>query len=76
MNAPQSLSDALDWSRFDEIAVLAVRAASYWRSIALAAERGELLTVEVHCRKVAAVTREAFSTVKALGSSRSEARAA
>jgi hypothetical protein len=54
------------------IAELAYRAASYWHSIALAAERGERLTVEVHCRQVAAVTREAFATVKALGSETSE----
>jgi hypothetical protein len=41
--------------------------ASYWRSIAEAALRGEQLTLEVHCRQVAAVTRETFATVKALG---------
>jgi hypothetical protein len=54
------------------IAELAYRAASYWHSIALAAERGERLTVEVHCRQVAAVTREAFATVKTLGSETSK----
>jgi hypothetical protein len=59
-----SLADALDCNRFDQIAELAERAASYWHSVALAADRGERLTVTVHCKQVAAVTREAFATVK------------
>ena len=32
-----------------------------------AADRGDTLTVVVHCRQVAAVTREAFALVKTLG---------
>jgi hypothetical protein len=68
MTALQTLAVALDADRFDAVADLAERAASYWYSIALAADRGERLTVEVHCRQVAAVTREAFAMVKALGS--------
>jgi hypothetical protein len=63
---------ALDYSRFDQIAELAERAASYWRSVALAAARAERLTIEVHCRQVAAVTREAFAIVKSLGSEAAE----
>jgi hypothetical protein len=66
--SPQTLTAALDRIRFDEIAELAERAASYWQSIALAADRGERLTVETHCRQVAVVTRETFSIVKSLGS--------
>jgi hypothetical protein len=58
---------ALDFARLEAIAELADLAASYWRSIAEAALRGEQLTLEVHCRQVAAVTRETFATVKALG---------
>jgi hypothetical protein len=58
----------LDAVRLDEIARLAELAASYWRSIALAADRGNRLTVVTHCRQVAAVTREAFAIVKTLGS--------
>jgi hypothetical protein len=53
--------------RYDAIVELADLAASYWRSVAEAAFRGEQLTIEVHCRQIAAVTREAFSTVKAIG---------
>jgi hypothetical protein len=64
MSAPQIA--ALDLARFEAIAELADLAASYWRSIAEAALRGEQLTLEVHCRQVAAVTRETFATVKAL----------
>jgi hypothetical protein len=70
--ASPSVAGALDYVRFDEIANLAERAASYWQSIALAANRGERLTVETHCRQVAAVTREAFSIVKSLGSEEAE----
>jgi hypothetical protein len=65
MRAPQIA--ALDFVRFEAIAELADLAASYWRSIAEAALRGEHLTMEVHCRQVAAVTRETFATVKNLG---------
>jgi hypothetical protein len=67
---------ACDDLRFAEIIGLAERAASYWHSIALAAERGERLTIEVHCRQAAAVTREAFTIVKTLGAEPDEAQAA
>ena len=46
---------------------LADRAASYWRSIAEAAERGECLTLVRHCRQAGAVTCEAFELVKTIG---------
>jgi hypothetical protein len=42
-------------------------ASSHWRSIQEAALREERLTVETHCRQVAAVTREAFGVGKTLG---------
>jgi hypothetical protein len=61
------LVDALDFNRFDEIARLAAFAASYLHSIALAADRGDVLTARVHCHQVASVTREAFALVKTLG---------
>jgi hypothetical protein len=67
--APPAVDAALDSARLEELARLAELAASYWRSIALAAERGEVLTATVHCRQVAGVTREAFSIVKAFGRS-------
>ena len=49
------------------LARLAGLAGSYWQSTALAAERGDTLTVVVHCKQIAAVTREAFALVKSLG---------
>jgi len=55
-----SPADALDYGRLNTIAELADLAASYWYSVALAATRGERLTIETHCRQIAAVTREAF----------------
>lgn len=66
--SPQTLTAALDYGRFDAIAELADLAASYWISVREAAARSERLTLETHCRQVAAVTREAFATVKTLGS--------
>ena len=63
----QTLAGALDLGRFDEIGRLAELAASYWHSMALAADRGDALTVFVHCRQVAAVSRETFAIVKTLG---------
>ena len=65
--ASPSVSDALDYARLNAVAELADLAASYWISVREAADRGERLTIEVHCRQVAAVTREAFATVKTLG---------
>ena len=55
---------ALDALRLDEIARLADLASSYWRSISLAADRGNKLTVVTHCRQVAAITREAFAALE------------
>jgi hypothetical protein len=70
--ASPSLVNALDCIRLEEIAELAERAASYWISIREAAERGERLTVETHCRQVRLVTLAAFETVKSLGSEAAE----
>ena len=67
MSAPHTVASALDSGRLEAIADLANLAASYWRSIEEAALRGERLTIEVHCRQVSAVTREAFSVAKTLG---------
>lgn len=64
----RTMAEALDFARFEAIEQYADLAASYWRSVAEAASRGEGLTVEVHCKQIAAVTRAAFSTVKELGS--------
>ena len=66
--AAAALQAALDFARFDAIEEMADLAASLWRSIAEAAARGDRRTLEVHCKQVAAVTREAFSTVKTLAS--------
>jgi hypothetical protein len=63
------IEDALDYVRFGEIARLAELASSYWRSVMLAADRGDTLTVATHCQQVAAISREAFALVGALGSS-------
>jgi hypothetical protein len=67
-SSARPVADAVDVARFDAIAEFAELAVSYWTSIALAADRREGMSIELHCRQVAAVTREAFATVKALGS--------
>ena len=64
-----TLADALDVARLDELARLAELAASYWRSVALAADRGDVHTLVLHCHQLAAVTREAFALARTLGSS-------
>jgi hypothetical protein len=61
------IEDALDFIRLDEISRLAALVSSYWRSVDLAADRGDTLTVIKHCRQIAAVTRAAFELVKSLG---------
>jgi hypothetical protein len=67
--ASPRIEDALDYVRFDEIARIAWLAANYWHSVELAADRGDPLTIAVHCKQVIAVTREACALVGALGSS-------
>jgi hypothetical protein len=66
---PARIEDALDFVRLDEIGRLADLASSYWRSIMLAADRGDTLTVVTHCKQVTTVTRETLTLVGALGSS-------
>ena len=61
-------TSGLDTVRLDELARLAALAASYWRSIELAADRGDTLTVGVHCKQVARVTREVLTLISTLGS--------
>jgi hypothetical protein len=58
---PPMIDDDLDALRFDEIGRLAALAASYFHSIELAADRGDELTVAVHLKQAARVTREAFA---------------
>jgi hypothetical protein len=67
--ASARFEDALDYVRFDEIARLAGLAASYWHSVELAADRGDPLTIAVHCKQLIAVTREACALVNTLGTS-------
>jgi hypothetical protein len=67
-----TFADALDVARFDELARLAELAASYWHSVALAADRGDVHTLILHCHQLAAVTKEAFALARALGSAEAE----
>ena len=62
--------------RREAVVEMADLAASYWRSAAEAAYRDDQLTLEVHCRQLAILTREAFATVKTLGRAKPDARAA
>ena len=65
---PGQIDVALDAVRLDEIARLAALAASYWRSIELAADRSDVHLLVLHIKQVLAVTREAAAITKALGS--------
>jgi hypothetical protein len=66
-----TLVDDCDADRFVAIEEFADRAASIWRSIAEGAYRGDLATIEFHCRQVAVLTRATFVTVKGLGAEQS-----
>ena len=68
----ETIADALDVARLDELARTADLAASYWHSVALAADRGDVHTLILHCHQLAAVTREAFALARALGSAEAE----
>jgi len=63
----QTIASVYDADRFAAIEDFADKAASYWRSIAEAAYRGDLRAIEIHCRQVRVLTPAAFSTVKGLG---------
>jgi hypothetical protein len=63
----QTMASVCDADRFAAIEDFADKAANYWRSIAEAAYRGDLRTIETHCRHVRVLTLAAFSTVKGLG---------
>jgi hypothetical protein len=65
---------ALDYSRFDALDEHAELRSSYWTSVREAALRCKRLTVEVHCRQIAAVTREAFGIARMLGAASDKAR--
>lgn len=62
-----SLADALDVARLDELARAAELAASYWHSVALAADRGDVHTVILHCHQLSFTTRAAFKLARTLG---------
>ena len=63
-----TIGSALHFIRLDEIARLAALAASYWHSIELAADRGDVLTLRVHIHQVTQVTRETLTAAKTLKS--------
>jgi hypothetical protein len=60
-------ADPLACVRLDEIGRLAELAASYWRSITLAADRGDVHLLVLHAKQAATVTREALAIVRTLG---------
>jgi hypothetical protein len=62
----RSVEAALGQLSADYVIELSEQAASLWRSVTEAAWRGDLRTMEVHCQQIAAVSKEAFRTVKEL----------
>lgn len=61
-----SIGDALNQMSADYVIELSDQASSLWTSVREAAWRGDLRTMEVHCQQIAAVSKEAFRTVKEL----------
>ena len=74
MNNQPKLVGALDYLRLDAIAEYAELGLSYWVSPRQAALRDKRLTVEAHCRQIAAVTCEAFGIAKMWGATSDKAR--
>lgn len=71
--APSAAADAARLVALEDYAALA---ASLWASVCEAAYRGEPPVISVHCRQIAAVTREAFAVAKTLGSPADQGEAA
>jgi hypothetical protein len=68
-----ALAGAIDVARLDELGRHAELAASLWHSVALAADRGDVHTLILHCHQLATVTKEAFALARVLGSAEAEA---
>jgi hypothetical protein len=71
-SAPQTIADVLDQMTADHVIEIADRAASLWRSVAEAAWRGDIGVMRLHCRQISTVTREAFASVRELGTAPDE----
>jgi hypothetical protein len=63
-----SVKDALDLTRYDELARNADLGVNLWASLKLAAERGDDAVIKLNCQQIQALTRAAFALVKRLGS--------
>lgn len=61
------VSDALDLTRYDELARQADLGCNLWASLKLAAERGDDAVIKLNCQQIQALTRSAFALVKRLG---------
>lgn len=72
----QNIGQVTDWLKYGALEEMADLASSYWRSIAEAAARNERTAVHVHCKQVAAVTREAFAVARQLGEQPKQEKAA
>ena len=67
VSAARSLADALDYRPLRRDRRNGGSCRSYWHRSPGGRIARERLTIEAHCRQIAAVTREAFETVKSLG---------
>ena len=74
MSNSTDLIAELDYSRFDALDGYPKLGSSYWTSIMEAALRCKRLTVEMHCRQIASVGREACVVAKMLGAASDNAR--
>ena len=63
-----TVSDALDLTRYDELARQADLGVNLWASLKLAAERGDDAVIKLNCQQIQILTRNTFALARRIGS--------
>lgn len=61
------VTDALDLTRYDEIARQADLGVNLWASLKLAAERGDDAVLKLNCQQIQILTRNTFALARRIG---------
>jgi hypothetical protein len=62
-----TVRDALDLTRYEELARQADLGCNLWASLKLAAERGDNAVIKLNCQQIQILTRTTFALAKRLG---------
>lgn len=62
-----TVRDALDLTRYEELARQADLGCNLWASLKLAAERGDDAVIKLNCQQIQILTRTTFALAKRLG---------